>query len=155
MLKEIAEIILKYFFKGIFILFILILYDEYKNFLTVTFIMIPIIFIPVIILMIIVAIRDVKNENKKEFQINLLKKNGDSIIVNLEKNTIKSYETNSGNRCIVDFEFQYKNNTLSYAYVSQRSHESLRVNLIVKKETTLYINPKNLEEKYLDLEFLN
>ena len=84
-----------------------------------------------------------------------MKKNGDQVIVKLDNNKITLFEKELGNRCVVDFEFTYKNKKWNYPYLSDRSPESLRVNLLVKKEAILYINPLNNDERFLDLDFLN
>ncbi len=111
--------------------------------------------IPFFIFLIYNYVLEIKKKSNEEYQISLLKINGDQVIVNLEKNIVSLYEMDSGNKCVVDFEFTYRNEKCNYPYLSDRSPESLQVNLLVKKEATLYINPKNIDERYLDLEFLN
>lgn len=55
---------------------------------------------------------------------------------------------------VITLKIKYLDKTETYDIASDKSPEILRMLLELKKETILYIDPKDAEQKYLDLEFL-
>jgi hypothetical protein len=49
---------------------------------------------------------------------------------------------------------KYNGKTIEYGQNVNMESDNLRIHLELQKETYLYVDPKNIENKYLDLEFM-
>jgi hypothetical protein len=123
---------------------------------------------------------DRKKDIKTLLNIEELKKNGNKIIVNLENVKIKtrnSYATkinNSRTGAInqiignsdknietiefknnsISFKIPYENSFIRYSLTIDMDPINLKLHFATKKETILYVDKKNMNKYYLDLEFL-
>jgi hypothetical protein len=112
-----------------------------------------------------------KFDTEKEIEIQNLKKYGEKIIVNLENIKIKSnswqqeviknsrYEdeiTNIDvNYNIINIDVPYKGESINYCIHINMETTKLKMHFAIKRETILYVDLKDKNINYLDLEFLD
>lgn len=125
-----------------------------------------------------------KEVNSEKKDIDILKNNGERLVVNLEDlkitKTRVSYtskiihntaRTGALNQLIgnadanirttrfsmneINFKVPYGNNFIKFKKFIDMEPETLMLHFAVKKETYLYVDKRNMSNYYLDLEFLN
>ena len=108
--------------------------------------------------------------NHKRKQINKLIKHGDQVIVNLDdlevqtNSYLKEIEAGSGyntrmerisvNHNVLLIAAVYRGETIKYKVNIDMDPTKLKMHLAVKKETVLYVDPKDPNNNHLDLDFL-
>ena len=111
-----------------------------------------------------------KSRLKIEDEVQILKKQGEKIKVNLENVKIISnswqqevrktskYEDEDFlvdiHKNFVEIKITYKGRTIDYSFYIDMDTTTLELHFALKKETFLYVDLKDKEKMYLDLEFL-
>lgn len=103
--------------------------------------------------------------NLEVLKINKTRKSYNSQVINnttrsgalnqLTGNPEKNIRTTEFNDNEVKFKVPYGNNFIKFTKSIDMEPTTLMLHFAVKKETYLYVNPANINDYYLDLEFLN
>ncbi|WP_406844366.1 hypothetical protein [Flavobacterium soyae] len=167
--KEKVKGLFKYIFLGILLLGILIFRVGLDG--NIMFVGIGIIILlPFGIWLFIENSKDKKAIENNNAEIQKLKKYGEKIIVNLENIPIKSnswkeevrhtsqYEDKVSsvniNYNLIELEIPYKGDFIHYSLHIGMDTTILKMHFAIKRETVLYIDLKDKNKNYLDLEFL-
>lgn len=169
-LREKLNRIFGYLLAGIFFLGFIILYVGLNG--NLIFVGIgTIILLPFIIWFLISYIKEKKIDSEKKDEIQKLKKYGEKVIVNLEnikivsnswtqevRKTSKYEDTVSHvdiNYNFIEIKIPYKNEFINYSLHINMETTKLKIHFAIKRETILYVDLKDKNKNYLDLEFLN
>ena len=126
--------------------------------------------LPFLIYMLKTKILLKKSEDEESKRITDLISTGDKVIVNLDNLEIQSnsykqeIEVGSGystrneyidvNHNVILINVPYKNESIKYKLNIDMDTTRLKMHFAIKQETELYIDPKNPNNNYLDLKFL-
>ena len=169
-LREKLNGIFGYFLAGIFFLGFIILYVGLDG--NLIFVGIgTLILLPFLIWFLIIKIKEKKIDIEKKAEIQKLKKYGEKVIVNLENIKINSnswkqevrktsrYEDKVSyvdiNYNLIEMKIPYRNEFINYSLHIDMETTKLKIHFAIKRETILYVDLKDKNKNYLDLEFLN
>lgn len=159
-----------YILTGIFFIGFIILYVGLDGNLLFVGIGTLILF-PFIIWFLVLNLKEKKFNREKKIEIQKLKKYGEKIIVNLENIKINSNSWRQEvrktskygdkishidiNYNLIEMKIPYKNEFINYSLHIDMDTTKLKMHFAIKKETILYVDLKDKNKNYLDLEFLN
>ncbi|WP_426065384.1 hypothetical protein [Flavobacterium sp. DSP2-3-1] len=168
-LREKLNGIFGYFLVGIFFLGFIILnvgLDGNLLFVGIG----TVILLPFIVWFLILNLKEKKLGTEKKAEIQKLKKYGEKIIVNLENIKINSnpwrqeirktsrYEDKITqvdiNYNLIEMKIPYRSEFINYSLHIDMETTKLKMHFAIKRETILYVNIKDKNKNYLDLEFL-
>lgn len=169
-IKEKISGLVGYLLTGIFFLGSVILYvgiDGNPVFVGIG----AVILLPFLIWFLIIVKKEKKAESDNKAEIQKLKKYGEKVIVNLETLKINSnswqqefrkkskYEDKISheeiNYNIIEVKIPYRGEFIKYSIHINMETTKLKMHFALKQQTILYIDLKDKNINYLDLEFLN
>jgi Mn2+/Fe2+ NRAMP family transporter len=129
------------------------------------------ILLPFVIWFLILNLKEKKLNTEEKAEIQKLKKYGEKIIVNLENVKINSnswkqevrktsrYEDEVSHVDInlnsIEIKIPYRSEFINYSIHINMETTKLKMHFAIKRETILYVDLKDKNKNYLDLEFLN
>ncbi|TDE46525.1 hypothetical protein E0I26_00115 [Flavobacterium rhamnosiphilum] len=157
-------------FAGIFFLGFIILYVGIDG--NLLFVAIgTVILLPFLVWFFLLNLKEKKFDTEKKAEIQKLKKYGEKIIVNLENIKINSnswrqevrktskYEDEVShvdiNYNLIEMKVPYRSEFINYNFHIDMDTTKLKMHFAIKRETILYVDLKDKNKNYLDLEFLN
>lgn len=96
------------------------------------------------------------NKSRKSYYSKVINNTARSGALNqMAGNPDRNIRTTEYNGNEIKFKVPYGNNFIKFTKIIDMEPSNLLLHFAVKKETNLYVNPKNINDYYLDLEFLN
>ncbi|WP_299184696.1 hypothetical protein [uncultured Aquimarina sp.] len=129
------------------------------------------ILLPFGIWFLIAKIKERRSENESEIEKQKLIQTGDKVIVNLDDITIKNNSWNQEfiigegkhqrierrdvNYNYIELEIPYRNQKIKYNLHIDMELTKLKMHFAIKKQTYLYVDSSNINNNYLNLDFLD